>query len=62
MYYNVVFCCLAAELYCGQGNCFFSVNKEEKQEENEGKVEEENKQKEDKIRTTMQFSVAMQES
>ena len=53
----------------GQGNCFFSVN-EEKQEEKEEKVEEEegnkqegNKQEEeDKIRTTMQSSVAMQES
>ena len=38
------------------------MNKEEKQEENEEKVEEENKQEEeDKIRTTMQSSVAMQE-
>ena len=48
----------------GQGNCFLSMNKEEKQEENEEKVEEEeNKQEEeDKIRTTMQSSVAMQES
>ena len=48
----------------GQGNCFFSVN-EEKQEEKGEKVEQEegNKQKEeDKIRTTMQSSVAMQES
>ena len=45
----------------GQGNCFFSVNKEEKQEENEEKVEEkENKQEEeDKIRITMWSSVAM---
>ena len=46
----------------GQGNCFFSVNKEEKQEENKEKVEEvENKQEEeeDKIRTTMQSSAAM---
>ena len=42
----------------GQGNCFFPVNKEEEEEE---KVEEENKkQEEDKIRTTMQSSVAMQ--
>ena len=45
----------------GQGKCFFSVNKEEIQEENEEKVEEkENKQEEeDKIRITMWSSVAM---
>ena len=50
--------------YGGQGNCFFSLN-EEKQEEKGEKVEQEegNKQEEeDKIRTTMQSSVAMQES
>ena len=48
----------------GQGNCFFSVNKEEKQEENEEKVEEEeNKQEEeDNITTTMHFSAAVQQS
>ena len=44
----------------GQGNCIFSVNKQEEEEENEEKVEEEeNKQKEDMIRSTMQSSAAM---
>ena len=52
LHYNAVFCT------GGQGNCLFSVNK---QEENEEKVEEEeNKQKEkDKIGTTMQSSATM---
>ena len=41
----------------GQGNCFFPVNKEEKE-----KGEDKNKQqKEDKIKTTMQSSVATQQ-
>ena len=41
----------------GQGNCFFPVNKEEKEKE-----EDKNKhQKEDKIKTTMQSSVATQQ-
>ena len=48
----------------GQSNCLFPVNKGEEEEENEKeKVEEKDKQqKEDKIRTTMQSSIPIQQS
>ena len=65
LHYNAPSAAMQQSCTGGQGNCFFSVNKEEdKQEENEEKVdEEENKQEEgDKIRTTMQSSAAVQQS
>ena len=59
LHYNAPSAAMQQSCTGGQGNCFFSVNKEgEKQEENEEKVEEE----EDKIRTTMQSSAAVQQS
>ena len=45
----------------GQGNCFFTLNKEEEEEEDE-EEEEEEEEEEDGIRTTMQSYSAMEHS